>query len=160
MSDHEIPEQAGGTMAIPGAAMVLGAAGVLPQVAALVAVLAGDPAWTFGAQALAYAYAAIIFSFLGGLWWGLAARERAAPQWVYAAAVVPSLIALASAVPWAIGADWPGPSLILLGLFILISPLVDRVLVRERLAPLWWMRLRVPLSIALGTLTLATGLLS
>ena len=78
MSDHEIPEQTGGTTAIPGAAMVLGAAGVLPQVAALVAVLAGDPAWTFGALALAYAYAAIIFSFLGGLWWGLAARERAA----------------------------------------------------------------------------------
>ena len=55
-------------------ARLLGYAGILPQAIALLAVLKGGPAgWS--ALALSYGYAALIFSFLGGVWWGLGLAE-------------------------------------------------------------------------------------
>jgi hypothetical protein len=123
-------------------------------------ILSGDPALRFAAQAMAFAYAALIFSFLGGLWWGLAATSSRAPSWLWIAAVLPSLIALASAIPWAVGGEWPGPSTGLLGLCIVASLLVDRRLVVMGLAPGGWMALRVPLSLGLGGLTLLIAILS
>ena len=83
------------------------------------------------------------------MWWGLAAqaRDAATTIWVWVAAVVPSLVALVSAIPWAIGAAWPGPSLMLLGLALLASLLVDYRLVRHGWAPAWWLTLRMPLSV-------------
>ncbi len=140
----------------PALARRLGYAGLLPQAAALVVLIGGDPAWRFTALALGYAYAALILSFLGGLWWGLAAQARApVPPWVWVAAVVPSLVALMSAIPWALGDAWPGPSLGLLGMALLASSIVDHRLVAQGIAPPWWLRLRLPLSIGLGLATLA-----
>lgn len=133
----------------------LGLAGLLPQLAALAIVLSGDRAHHFQALTLAYAYAALILSFLGGLWWGLAARAEAPPAWLWVAAVVPSLVALASAVPWSEGRPWPGPSLIVLGVALIAALGVDWRLARARLAPEWWLALRVPLSLGLGLATLA-----
>ena len=125
---------------------------------ALVAVAGGDPEGRFSALALGFAYAALILSFLGGMWWGLAAQAgAAAPRWLWFAAVAPSLIALVSAWPWAVGKDWPGPSMLLLGLALLGSLLVDYRLHAAGLAPRWWLRLRVPLSVGLGAMTLAIG---
>lgn len=143
--------------AVPPPARLLGPAGLLPQGAAALLVVGGPLEWRFTALALAFAYAALILSFLGGLWWGLAAAARQAPGWVYGAAVVPSLFALATCIPWSIGTDWPGPSLIALGLAILASLWVDVRLDRVGLAPRWWLGLRVPLSLGLGTLTLIAG---
>jgi hypothetical protein len=138
----------------------LGFAGLLPQVAVVLVLGSGSTWWHFSALSLGYAYAALILSFLGGMWWGLAAGQSdRAPAWVWLAAVVQSLIALATAVPWAVGAPWPGPSLVVLGLALLASLLVDRQLVMIKLAPTWWMSLRVPLSIGLGVLTLMTAVL-
>ena len=78
--------------------------------------LGGGPDVRFTALSVGYGYAALIFSFLGGVWWGLAAMGGArTPGWVWVAAVVPSLLALATAWPWATGGTWPGPSLIVLG---------------------------------------------
>jgi hypothetical protein len=140
---------------------VLGYAGLLPQAAALLALVSGDPERHFLALALGYAYAALILSFLGGLWWGLAAAARApVPRWIWIAAVAPSLIALLSAVPWATGSAWPAPSLLLLGAALPGSLAVDRRLATAGLAPAWWMALRVPLSVGLGVLTLAIGFLA
>ncbi len=145
----------------PPLAQWLGYAGLLPQILALVAVAAGEPGGRFTALALSYAYAALILSFLGGLWWGLAAQARVpVPRWVWFAAVAPSLIALVSAVPWATGDAWPGPSMALLGLSLIGSLLVDYRLRAEGLCPSWWLRLRLPLSIGLGVLTLAIGYLA
>ncbi len=138
----------------------LGYAGLVPQIAAVTVLASGSAYWRFTALALAYAYAALILSFLGGLWWGLAARSAGrAPNWSWVAAVLPSLIALMSAVPWAIGAPWPGPSLVWLGLSILCSLIVDRKLSTLGLAPVGWMALRAPLAIGLGVLTLAAAFL-
>ncbi len=142
---------------MPPAARMLGLAGLLPQAAAALLVVAGPLDLRFSALALAFAYAALILSFLGGLWWGLAAA-RGAGGWIYVAAVVPSLFALATTVPWAVGAAWPGPSLIALAVAIWASLIVDRRLVREGVAPGWWMSLRVPLSLGLGALTLVAGI--
>ncbi len=142
----------------PGPATWLGYAGLLPQLAAVVVLSAHDPATRFTALAMAYAYAALILSFLGGIWWGLAAKAHAAtpvPGWIWFAAVAPSLIALASAWPWATGDPWPGPSLVVLGIALIGSLAVDYKLRAAGLCPPWWLRLRAPLSIGLGALTLA-----
>ncbi|MBB4858409.1 hypothetical protein HNO88_001728 [Novosphingobium chloroacetimidivorans] len=140
--------------------MALGLAGLLPQ-AACVAVLAlGPEPWHFSALSLGYAYSALILSFLGGMWWGLAAGKAASiPPWIWFAAIAPSLIALATAVPWAIGAAWPAPSLVVLAGALLASLLVDRELSAHGLAPDWWMSLRTPLSLGLSALTLAVAAL-
>ncbi|MFX8235035.1 DUF3429 domain-containing protein, partial [Acinetobacter baumannii] len=93
-----------------------------------------------------FAYVALILSFLGGLWWGLAARAERAPAWLWVAAICPSLIAQAGFWPWAFGDPWPGPSFIGLGVALIAALAVDVVLVRQALAPRWWLALRVPLS--------------
>lgn len=145
--------------AFPPLARALGYAGLLPQIAAVAVLATGNPEWTFSALALAYAYAALILSFLGGLWWGLAARAGArAPGWLWVAAVAPSLVALATAIPWAVGAEWPGPSLVLIGLALIAALGVDLRLARAGLAPPGWLKLRTPLSVGLGILTIAAAL--
>lgn len=142
----------------PKSARALGLAGLLPQLLALTMLLFGNPADAFSALALAYAYAALILSFLGGMWWGLAAQARGTvPGWIWVAAVAPSLVALASALPWAVGATWPGPSLGMLGMALLAALVVDFKLAALDLCPRWWLGLRVPLSVGLGVLTLTLG---
>ena len=145
---------------IPPLARLLGYAGLLPQIAVVAVLAVGDPASRFSALALGYAYAALILSFLGGLWWGLAARApEGAPRWLWFASVAPSLIALATAWPWAIGLAWPAPSLVVLGLALIGALVIDRRLVADGLAPPGWMALRLPLSLGLGALTLVTAFL-
>ena len=154
-------EQLASLAAVPPTARWLGLGGLLPQAAALVAVATGYPEWRFSALALGYAYAALILSFLGGMWWGLAAQAHApVPKWIWFTAVTPSLVGLVSAIPWAVGDEWPGPSLGLLGLALLGSLAVDYKLRATHLCPGWWLRLRIPLSIGLGALTLALGYLA
>lgn len=139
---------------------LLGFAGLLPQLTCVLAAWFGGSEWHYSALAIGWAYAALIFSFLGGLWWGLAAganaRGEAVPKWLWVASVIPSLIALITIIPWLIGEPWPGPSLMLLGISIAVSPLlVDRHL--SNLTPSWWMGLRWPLSLGLGGLSILLG---
>ena len=136
----------------------LGLAGLLPQAAAVAVVIGPDSSLHFSALAMGYAYAALILSFLGGLWWGVAASHHAPPEWLWVAAITPSLLALATALPWATGEPWPGPSLIVLGLSLIAALGVDWLLARRGLVPPWWMRLRIPLSLGLGTLTILLGI--
>ena len=131
----------------------LGLAGLLPQAATVAAVIkGGESRWT--ALALSFGYAALIFSFLGGIWWGLAMAAPRAPRWTYAVAVLPSLIALALWYPWMVGDTWPGPELVVLGALVAASPLVDRAI---GFCPPGWMALRWVLSAGLGGLTVAVG---
>jgi hypothetical protein len=144
---------------IPPIARLLGLTGLLPQLAAIGLLLDGDPQSRFSALAIAYAYAALILSFLGGLWWGLAARTDTPPRWLWFASIAPSLIALVTAWPWMVGLRWPGPSLVVLGISLIGALLVDRALVRDGIAPPGWMALRVPLSLGLGVLTMLAAAL-
>jgi hypothetical protein len=139
----------------------LGLAGLLPQLGLVMALYAGPPEWREPAALLAYLYAGLIFAFLGGTWWGIAACAPAAQRrrthgWVWIAAVLPSLIAFAGLAPPLLGASPIEPSLVALGGGLLISPLVDVRL--GALAPRWWMGLRLPLSLGLGALTIAAAL--
>jgi hypothetical protein len=65
------------------------------------------------------------------------------------------LIAFAAYLPWIWGLEWPKPSLIVLGLCLLASPLVDHSLAVRLKLPIGWLRLRILLSAGLGSLTLA-----
>jgi hypothetical protein len=140
---------------LPLNARRFGYAGLLPQIAALAAVVYGGEA-RWSALALSFGYAALIFSFLGGVWWGLALAAPRVPRWVFGAAVLPSLLALALWYPWMVGETWPGPELVALGILIAASPLVDRAI---GFAPAGWMALRWQLSLGLGGLTLAIGVI-
>lgn len=141
---------------IPKAALVAGYAGLLPQVIAAAMVLSGmEYRWT--GLAAAYGYAASIFSFLGGMWWGLAVTTRnndVSANGMFALAVAPSLLSLATYLPWIWGWEWPGPSLAWLGIFLMLSPLADRWLSSRCALPSGWMKLRWHLSIGLGGITL------
>jgi hypothetical protein len=134
----------------------LGLAGLMPQFVFMLAVWSGPGEWHWTALAAGWAYAALIFSFLGGMWWGIAALRladgAAVPGWLWLAAVLPSLLALVSFMPWVFGREWPGPSLAWLGLGLLVSPLVDRQI--ARLVAPWWLRLRLMLSVGLAIPTL------
>ena len=146
---------------VPFLPRVLGLAGLLPQIACVAALYLGPNVWREPATLIAFAYAALIFTFLGGTWWGIAASAPAAERrrtlgWVWIAAILPSLSALAAFMPLVFDLAWPEPSLVALGGAILFSPLVDRAL--GPLAPRWWMALRVPLSLGLGSLTIAAAL--
>jgi hypothetical protein len=141
-------------------ARLLGYAGLIPQILCLIIIAGGDPQRIFTAQAVAFAYAALIFTFLGGMWWGIAAMMERPPTWLWIAAVTPSLIALVSCWPWAVGTDWPGPSMLVLGALITGSLLVDRRVAALVALPAWWMPLRLRLSLGLGLATLLIGYLS
>ena len=87
------------TSRVPIAAAMLGAAGLLPLILALFVRLAGgvypDTPIPIVLGGLALSYAALILSFLGGIWWGVAAT-RATPELMprlMGLAVLPSLIA-------------------------------------------------------------------
>lgn len=138
----------------------LGLAGLVPQFGFVATLLAGPPEWREPAETAALVYAALIFAFLGGAWWGIAAAAPAAERrrtlgWLWMAAVAPSLIALACLLPPLVAGAASEPSLVMLGAAILMSPALDARL--GPLAPRWWMALRVPLSIGLGAATLAAA---
>jgi len=146
---------------VPALPRWLGLAGLLPQFTCVAVLYAGPAEWREAALAIAFAYAALILSFLGGMWWGIAAAAPAAQRrkalgWLWIAAVLPSLVALACFLPWALDWAWPEPSLVMLGGALLVSLGVDAKL--GALAPRWWMELRVPLSTGLGLATLAAAL--
>ncbi|CAM4329464.1 DUF3429 domain-containing protein [Novosphingobium lubricantis] len=141
---------------LPAPVVRLGLAGWLPQALCLLAVLQRG-VWQWSAQAAACFYAALILSFLGGLWWMAALLAGVRKPGVYAVAVLPSLIALAALLPWTVGARWSGPSLVLLGLLLLASPLVDRWLARSIAFPPDWVRLRGWMAAGLGLLTLGVA---
>lgn len=146
---------------VPALPRWLGLAGLLPQFTCVAVLYAGPAEWREAALAIAFAYAALILSFLGGMWWGIAAAAPAAQRrkalgWLWIAAVLPSFVALACFLPWALDWAWPEPSLVMLGGALLVTLGVDAKL--SALAPRWWMTLRVPLSTGLGLATIATAL--
>ena len=138
------------------AARRLGYAGLLPQIICVVLAASGHE-YGYSAIAGGFAYAAAIFSFLGGVWWGQALSSGRGGAGAYLLAVMPSLLAVALFLPWTFGWDWPGPALLYLGALILASPLVDRAL---GFASKDFFRLRLQLSVGLGALTIALGLLA
>lgn len=129
---------------VPTAPMWLGAAGALPFVfSAICAVLGWQP---FGLlpSAVAEAYGATILSFMGAIHWGLQMARRAPNlDWaLYGASVLPALLAAAALM-------MPMPfSLLVLSGGLVALLVFDLCLAPKGLVPLWYGRLRWPLTIA------------
>ncbi len=139
------------------AARWLGYAGLLPQILCILVVLSQSQ-YQYSALFMGFVYPAMIFSFLGGVWWGQAiAKLGSASAGAYAIAVLPSLIAAALFVPYLEGWEWPGPAMLYLGAFLALSPMVDRAL--GYAAP-DFLRLRWHLSLGLGGLTVLFGFIT
>lgn len=132
--------------------MLLGFAGLLPAAAAALALLFGPAQWHGLAATVCATYDAVILSFLGGAWWGIASGPDAAPgrglAGVLAVSVLPSLAG------WAALLLDRGSGLVALGLLFLVVLPGDFWLERGGLAPAWWTRLRVPLSVGMAALAL------
>ncbi len=139
--------------ALPRPLIAFGLAGLLPQAICLIVALTEGENHYF-AVAAGCCYAAIILSFLGGLWWMAALLAGLRRPWIYGLAVMPSLVGWAALLPWCLGWRWPGPSLVVLGLALLASPLADNALARRMTMPPGWLRLRGIMAGGLGVLTI------
>jgi hypothetical protein len=107
----------------------------------------GDGAAAFALHA-GPAYGALIASFIGGAWWGLAANKAegaALTRWLVLS-VLPMLAAwVALLLP-------PQAGLLLLAVMFALLPLADRAAQSGAMAPDWWWRLRLPLSLLMACL--------
>jgi hypothetical protein len=139
--------------------LALGGAGLVPQVACVLLALARAES-RMVAGVVGGGYAALILSFLGGMWWMQALCRSDARWWPYLLAVAPSLIAWAALVAAVLGAVPPAASLAVLGVALLASPLGDRVVGSLMGEVPAWRRLRHLLSGGLGALTLLLAALA
>lgn len=138
-------------------ARMLGFAGLIPQLLALLLTATHIDA-ALGAM-MALGYAMLIVSFLGGIWWGFAMRAGARQPRMAALAVIPTVVAFALVVARLAGfrADW---ALVAIAAVLMLTLVVDRMFLEEGIAPPGWMGLRVPLTIGLAVLTIATGVVA
>ena len=134
----------------------LGLAGLLPFWGLAMALLTGHTASATpaGVSFALAAYAATIASFLGGIRWGLAVREteNGAAWGDYVVAVLPQLLA------WAALALPDRSRLLALGVLIILAGPLDLGLVRRGVAPAWFGRLRMVLSLGAGAGLLAASM--
>jgi hypothetical protein len=145
----------------PRIAQVLGLSGLLPMLGCLLLMAVGPTSVQATAFQISLIYAAVIFSFVGGAWWGLAARDDIHPNFSLALviSVLPSLIA---AICLFVMGAW---SMLVLALGFGGMLLVDRRLVESGQTPEWWLGLRRPLALgmaagngAIGVLALVRGI--
>ena len=133
--------------------MWLGFAGLLPQAFACMLTFTNS-SWNVYIIISGFSYAALIFSFLGGIWWGNALSAPKPHLWIFAAAVCPSLIAWIAALLLFLDFKWWPYATSTIAIGLIISPLVDQQIGRIIVQPKGWMRLRWMLSIGLGFLTI------
>lgn len=145
-------------------AYALGFAGLLPQAAAAVGVFRGGPDWVVYAVVVSFSYAAVILSFLGGIWWGFAMRRERGQAWLAALSVMPSLVAvalvaamLAAGKAGIASEDYYLWAHLALGAALIATLPVDAHLARSGEAPTGWLRFRTALSVGLAALTVAAG---
>ncbi|MBO6757037.1 MAG: DUF3429 domain-containing protein [Roseibium sp.] len=141
---------------IPGPALWLTAAGFLPFAALSLAAIIAPPDQHFQVRLALNMYGAIILSFLGGIHWGLEMGRqgtvRGAPSLSrLGASVVPALVAWGClAMPYDYG------SAALAGAFGLMLAF-DLYCARSGLVPIWYPRLRVPVSLGVMVAILVPG---
>ncbi len=128
---------------IPNAALWLGPLGLVPFLAGALA------PWLLPAEGLPEAdlalvgYGAVILSFLGGVHWGLAAPAGRALQ--LGLSVVPSLVGWLALLVASLHAVGPGLWLLAAAFAALLPG--DLLAAGRGLAPGWYPRLRVPLTV-------------
>ncbi|MDY0957677.1 DUF3429 domain-containing protein [Sphingomonas sp. CFBP8993] len=143
---------------LPRPPLILGGAGVLPPILCIALVLVA-PRLTLPTMIAGGLYAALILSFLGGLWWMEALIRREPRVTPYVAAVAPSLIGWIILLPPLLGGGSLRIALLILGAVILVTPLVDARIGRWVHDMPGWGRLRLALSTGLGAATILLGLI-
>ena len=148
------------TIEVPRSTVLPSALGVVPFVGlATIAALGGESLRATAITGIV-AYGAVILSFLGGVQWGLAVHHGAVngpnPSLLWIG-VAPSLAG------WlALLQPWPTVGAVLLAVSFVVVLLIDVWLTRRGGAPVWYPRLRIPLTTAvvtcLGVAGLAAGL--
>jgi hypothetical protein len=154
MSDKPLSED----RAIPVSALLLGVGGLIPFFGlTAVQIFAQDDMTRERAVTALIFYAASILSFLGGLGWGLAMRERDPMQrgLSFGVSIVPSLIAWAAAF---VNVQNLAFSLGILGAAFLVQWAWDAHLVHSARAPRWFGALRLGLTLAVLLSLTATWL--
>jgi putative flippase GtrA len=138
----------------PPFAVTLGASGAIPFVALAVAAWVVEPPLALWIAGAAATYGAVILSFIAGAHWGFASLgpigNEAAARRLLGFSVVPSLLGWAALL---LPSPWPLP--VLAAAFLAVLAL-DRSAASRGLAPPWWMRLRVPLSVTVACCLAAT----
>ena len=133
---------------IPRIALLLGAAGALPFLALAAATVLAPPPYSFTAEILLTGYGIAILSFMGGVHWGLAMRDGRTAQY--------GISVLAALYAWpALLLGTAGGWLYLAAGFVLLFGFDAWAQRRDWTAP-WYLRLRLPLSLAAaGSLAVA-----
>jgi hypothetical protein len=148
---RQTPEEKGAHIKVPSAALWLGAFGTVPFVSLAVASMFLDEENLVRATFALITYGGVILSFLGGIQWGLAIANTDGGTFADASyrrlgfSVVPSLIA------WTALFFETGTGLLVMALafggmlvFDIWSTLIDE-------APLWYPKLRLPLTVTVVT---------
>ncbi|MEE2923050.1 MAG: DUF3429 domain-containing protein [Pseudomonadota bacterium] len=146
---------------IPAAPLALGLAGLIPFLwGTLTLYVLGLHAFgsaTFGPRFVGpyvqVFYGAIILAFMSGVLWGFATRSAGREAGIgYGLSVLPAL--------WAFFATGGGPLSAAWGLALGYAGLlgIETWFVRRKLAPAWWMRLRLTLSAVVISCLIATAL--
>ncbi len=135
---------------IPRSALILGLLGLIPFVWGAVTELVPEAA-DWGVRSLgprfigpyvSLAYGTVILSFMSGVLWGFATRGKGAEAALgYALSTMPALWAF-----FFIGGGPVSAAIWLAAGFVLVL-LLDYMFWRQGLAPDWWLRLRVLLSV-------------
>ena len=133
------------TTKVPLPALLLGFAGLLPPVGLTAVALLDLGLFAPSTPGFVLTYAAVILSFLGGTWWGFVSRSDRPAWMLLGISVLPALAGWA-----AIFSFQPPAALFALAIALLAARAVDAYLSQRRLAPRWWMRLRLPLSLGLA----------
>jgi hypothetical protein len=93
-------------------------------------------------------------------WWGVALVTQFQKPIFFVIAIQPMLLAFALFMPWVWGWKWPGSQLIVLGIAIMGSFIIDWRMLRTSLAKPGWIRVRFLASICLGLVTILIGALT
>ena len=146
---------------IPTGALILGLSGVLPFAWGAVTLLS-EEAFNFGIEnfgarfvgpLIQLSYGIIILCFMSGVLWGFATKmDKKNASIGYILSVIPAL--------WAFFAMGRGPTSDTVSLIVgfIAVLLIDRHFYLLKLTPLWWMKLRIPLTLLVTSL-LGIGLI-
>ena len=144
---------------IPRAALVLGGTGAIPFLASAALTVAGPQSVSsFAAKAL-LAYGAVILSFLGGIHWGLAIRQRPGGEPAPDTSTALALSVAPSLIGWVALLLDPRAGMILLAAAFALWLAIDLARAPRLGAPRWYPRLRWPLTGAAISSLLICGLI-
>lgn len=131
---------------VPASARWLGWGGTIPFIV-LAGAVSGETSWTLVADQALKVYGAVILSFLGGVHWGLAmsryggaASSAVSGRWVILS-VLPPLAG------WAAVVFAHSDALPLLAAAFALMMFIDLRTVKNGCAPLWYPKLRWPLTV-------------